>query len=67
LINNEITKDKSQIANKFNEYFTNIGSGRVTKIPPVSGDFRKYVYNGQSINQSFFFQPTDPSEIIKLG
>jgi len=35
LINNKITKDKSQIANKFNEYFTNI-SILATKIPPVS-------------------------------
>jgi len=66
LINSKITKDKSQIANKFNEYFTNIGSGLATKIPPVSGDFRKYVNNGQSFNQSFFAQPTDRSEIIDL-
>ena len=54
------------IANKFDEYFINVGSNLASKIPSVSGDFRKFVNNNQSISQSFFATPTDPVEIIYL-
>ena len=57
LINHKVCKDKSLIANKFNEYFTNIDSGLASKIPSVLGDFRKYIYNGMFAKVSFFAQP----------
>ena len=57
LINHKISKDKSLIANKFDEYFTNIGSGLASKIPYVPGDFRKYINNGLSVCQGVFFLP----------
>jgi len=57
LINNKIIKAKSYMVIKFNEYFTNIGCGLATKIPPLSGDFRKYINKGRSINLSFFSKP----------
>ena len=57
LINHKISEDKSLIANKFNEYFTNIGSGLASKIPSVPGDFRKYINNGPSAKVSFFPNP----------
>jgi hypothetical protein len=54
LIDGRVTKDNSIIANKFNEYFINVSSNLASKIPSVSGDFRKFVNNNQSISQSFF-------------
>lgn len=66
LISGKIIKDKLLMANKFNEYFTNVGSSLAAKIPTIAGDFSIYVNNGQSVSQSFFAQPSDPTEIINI-
>jgi len=66
LINGKITNDKFQMANKFNEYFVKVGSELASKIPSVSGDFRKYINNAQTSIESIFVQPTDPTEIANI-
>ena len=37
-INNTIISNKNEVANTFNEYFTNIGPIIANKIPHVNGD-----------------------------
>jgi hypothetical protein len=66
LISGKIIKDKLLMANKFNEYFTIVGSSLAAKIPTIAGDFSIYVNNGQSVSQSFLAQSSDPTEIINI-
>ena len=45
-INNVTVKDTQTIANKFNEYFTNIGPSLASKInPPANKSFKDYLIN----------------------
>ena len=42
-IGNKIISDKHEMANKFNEYFTNIGPTLANKIPHVDGDHLQFI------------------------
>ena len=52
------------IANKFNEFFTNIGPSLATKIPHSTVDHKSYLSG--SFSDSFFASPTTPDEIINI-
>ena len=64
-INGCTITDKTTMANKFNEYFTNIGSDLSKSIPKVSGSFSDYL-NHLKPTDSFFITPTNPAEIIDI-
>jgi len=64
LDNNTIT-DTKVIANKFNEYFTNVGPLLANKIPVVSGDPLKFIPG--DFSKSMALYETDPSEIIHIA
>ena len=53
------------IANEFNNYFTNVGSSLSAKIPAANVDFRHYLKFSTPPN-SFFFRPCTCSEIINI-
>ena len=61
---NKIT-DPKEIANNFNDFFTNIGNKLADKITPPDNN---YVSPLKSKNQqsSIFLNPTNPEEIIKI-
>ena len=52
------------IANKFNEYFTNIGPNLANKITSVKGDVSDYIKS--SYPNSMFVSDTDPQELINI-
>ena len=54
--------DPQLIANKFNEFFTNIGPPLATKITHSTVDRKSYLSG--SFSDSFFASPTTPDEII---
>ena len=54
-----------EIANTFNEYFTDIGSSLANKIPPTDTHFTDSLHNLNT--SSFFLVPTTSQEIIKVG
>jgi len=64
-INGQTVSDKSIMANKFNEYFGNIGNDLAKKIPKLSESYSDYINHIQPIN-SFFSKPTDSVEIIDI-
>ena len=64
-INGQTVSDKSIMANKFNEYFANIGNDLAKKIPKLSESYSDYINHIQPIN-SFFSKPTDSVEIIDI-
>ena len=64
-INGCTITDKTTMANKFNVYFTNIGSDLSKSIPKVSGSFSDYL-NHLKPTDSFFITPTNPAEIIDI-
>jgi hypothetical protein len=57
----EIINDPCKIANKFNEYFVNIGQGLAKKLPDSEITFDKYLTNKH--NDNFFFEPVTKHEI----
>ena len=59
---NAVNNPQSKIANKFNEFFTNVGSSLATKIPHSTADHKSYL----SGSDSFFASPTTPDEIINI-
>ena len=63
-INNTMVTDKNEIANKFNEYFVNIGPSLAAKIPDTSASYKTYL-PGNYIN-SFGLFPSTPGEIIAI-
>ena len=65
LINGKIISDKKLMANKFNEYFTNIGSTLARKIPNAPGSYKDFLHTINS-SKSFFARPTNPLEIINI-
>lgn len=65
-INGKLSKDKLKIANKFNDYFVNVGSDLAKKIPKAAGNYANYMNIDKSNSQSFFSAPTDISEIIDI-
>ena len=52
------------IANKFNEFFTNIGPSLATKIPHFTVDHKSYLSG--SFSDNFFASPTTPDKIINI-
>ena len=62
--NNHTTTDKSSIANKFNEYFVNIGSTLAASIPQGGPDYRTYLPPAN--DDSIFIEPTNSDEIGRI-
>ena len=62
---NKFISDQKIIANKFNNYFANVGSNIDKQIPKTIGDFRSYLYNIKC-SKSFFLYATGPLEIDKI-
>ena len=56
----KITDPKS-IANRFNDYFVNIGAGLAKKLSNSKTNFDNYLTN--SCKESFFFQPIAKDEL----
>ena len=52
------------IANKFNEFLTNIGPSLATKIPHFTVDHKSYLSG--SFSDNFFASPTTPDKIINI-
>jgi hypothetical protein len=64
LVNNELISDPSTIADKFNDFFTNIGPRLANKIPVTNIKATQFL-KGDHQN-SFFFPPVSEPEIIKV-
>ncbi|XP_072037093.1 uncharacterized protein [Amphiura filiformis] len=58
--------DQNIIANKFNSYFANVGPSLARKIQTRGSNFHTFLHNINSPNNSLFFTPTDPEEIIDI-
>ena len=50
-----------EIANKFNEYFKNVGSGIADKVPNTEKTFNEYLTN--NCKNSFFIEPVTKYEV----
>ena len=57
--------DQKNIANKFNNYFVNVGTNIGKQIPKTKGDFRNYL-NTIKCSKTFFLNATGPLEIDKI-
>ena len=64
LINNNLINDPTQVANEFNNYFSNIAKNLQAKIHSQGQDFNKYL--GDKSKNTFFISPTDKTEIIDI-
>ena len=62
IINGVRIEDAEIMANKFNNYFTNIAHSLAEKIPNSSHSFKKYMK--PPIPNSFVLSPTSPEEIL---
>ena len=64
IIDNKIISDNHEMANKFNEYFSNIGPTLANKIPHVNSDHLQLIktFSGDSM----FIMPTDEFEIKRM-
>lgn len=65
LIDGTSVTDPIVMANKFNEYFVNIGKNLAGKIPNCEGNIGKYVLENLNAS-SMMIEPTDPNEIINI-
>ena len=66
-INDDVITDPLTICNKFNQYFTCVGSNLAKKIPHTEGSHRDFVSSiVKSTSSSIFLYPTTPHEIIEL-
>ena len=59
----KIITDACEIAEGFNEFFTNIGPSLSKKIPFVHGNVNQYL---DRVQNSIFLNPVLPSEIMKI-
>ena len=64
LINGQEVTDAQKISNAFGKFFSTIGQSLASKIGKPKNDYKFYMPD--PVNNSFFFFPTDPSEINKL-
>ena len=64
MYNNLPTSDKDIIANKFNEYFVNIGSTLAASIPKDGPNFKTYLPHANE--DTIFIEPTNSDEIKKI-
>ena len=55
-----------RICNAFGKYFSSVGKSFANKIPKSQRSIVDYLKKLQSSSDSFFFQPTDAKEILKL-
>ena len=62
--NNEEITDPVEIANKFNEYFTNVGPNLASKIPTVNTSFKAFMSKSRH-HESFFIDPVTEEEMEK--
>ena len=62
--NNTTTTNKVTIANKFNDYFVNVGSSLAASIPRDGPNYKTYL-PPPNVN-SIFIEPTDSNEIMKI-
>ena len=65
IIDNNIISDNHEMANNFNEYFTNIGPTLANKIPHVNGDHLQFIKTFSE--DSMFIIPTDEFEIKRIA
>ena len=63
-VNNKINTNPADIANCFNDYFSNIGSKLADKIFPSKYDHLHYLKNSNPV--SLFIKPTSKTEILNL-
>ena len=61
LINNQVNTNPEQVAEHFNEFFTNIASKIDSKIVPSNTTYQNYLNNPHE--NSFFLSPTTKNEI----
>jgi len=67
LNSNSTVTDPVHIANKFNEYFVNVGKDLARKIPEVEGSYYDYLkMNNIKNNSSLFLQPVDTAEVVNI-
>ena len=64
LENGIFIENDSDIANKLNQYFVNVGSNLAKKLPPSNISFENYLNESNTPNNSFYIAPTYPKEII---
>ena len=64
-IDNVLSQNTHEIANKFNEYFTNVGSNLAAKIPNSKVSQTEFLTD--PINNTFALFLTDPGEIINIS
>ena len=64
VIDDLFTTDKPGIANKFNEYFVNVGPTLANNILPVPGDVTRYIKSFYSNNM--FLNSTDANEACNI-
>ena len=60
-----LISDQKNIANKFNNYFVNVGISMENKIPKTVGDFKSYM-SKINFSKSFFLHATGPLGIDKI-
>ena len=64
LVNGILTENPKIIANKFNDFFTNIGPTLASQIPQTNTSFRNF-FKEENM-QSIFLKPVDTNEVIKI-
>ena len=62
--NNQTTSDKNVIANKFNDYFVNIGSTLAAAIPQGGPNYKRYLPPANE--DTIFLEPTSTTEVEKI-
>ena len=63
--NNKRISKKDDIANGFNNFFTNVGSNLAKHIPLPKNDTTIYNYLEENIEHTMFLDPVDDLEIIR--
>ena len=56
--------EKQTIANKFNEFYVNIGPTLARNVPPGKCEPKNYIKNGNS--RSIFFRPVNKTEVVAI-
>ena len=64
-INNKITNDAQTISNHFNDYFTNVTSELVKKLPVTSHNHKTYLPPSTTLN-SLYVNPASPQELKNI-
>ena len=64
IINNKEIDDKSVIADKFNDFYVNLGPTLAKKLPTSTIDPISYIKNG--INKTIFLRPVNEHEVLKI-